>query len=178
MPEPRAAKHVLDGPTSRAFWTYLDAEGHQHIVDTFEDIPEALRSAAKRLDPEQKDETTPAGVEHGTSEPAPIPSGGFVDALHLPSMAIGGALGLTVALVFAFVQRSGRTLFKVALVVAIVGCLSSAYLGWLRSAAGLGPSTLTTPGSLIRDARDAADKMRGKLDETEETLERIEEGSK
>lgn len=102
----------------------------------------------------------------------------FVKDLDLPSVAVGFALSLVMWVGSAVVRRSGRLLFKLAGILLVVALIVGAYFGWLRRATGLSQSQLSSPASVIKDAKGAAEKMKQKLQSNERALRQLEETSR
>ncbi len=170
-------------PTNSKFFTYRDADGHLYLSDSLEGIPKKYRELAeevklgerlkqaRQLPKKSLKEAKKVQREVGDVLP-------FVKDLDLPSVTVGFALSLGVLLVLSIVKRTGKLLIKLALLVAICALIGGAYLGWLRRAAGLGDSKLSSPKAVIDDAKKAATQFQKRLDEQEKTLHKIEEGAR
>lgn len=102
----------------------------------------------------------------------------FVRDLDAPSLAVGFACGLALMTIPSLLRRGGRLLLKAALVVVVGGLLVGAYLGWVQRSAGLGSGPLASPREMVREAEEAAEQMKDRLQKNERALERLEETSK
>ncbi len=140
----------------------------ERVREQAEDALEALPGRAKALTAQSE-----ATARRGLREVGDVVP--FVKELDAPSVAVGFALSLVIWVGSSVVRRSGRLLFKLLGLSLIVVLVLGAYFGWLRKAAGLSESQLSSPAALIQDARGAANKMQRKLRKTERTLRRLEE---
>lgn len=143
-------------------------ETAERVREQAEDALEALPGQAKALGAKSKATARRSLREVGDVMP-------FVKELDGPSVAVGFALSLVIWVGTSAVRRRGRLLFKLLGLSLVVALILGAYFGWLRKAAGLSESQLSSPAALIQDARGAANQMQQRLRKTERTLRRLEE---
>lgn len=151
-----------------SYFSYTDSHGVEVVVDRLVDVPEAYRSQAKHIDlskPSLTVRVPPAGQ---------APASRSTLSLDGPSFAIGAGTGLVLAVVLALAaRRATRGLGLIAM--AFVGCLMAmGYFGYLRREAGLSGQGLATPGTLLNDARAAAQAMKQRNDDQARALQQID----
>jgi hypothetical protein len=151
------------GKSASAYFRARDAQGHEYIADSRDQLPEALRAQAERI------EVVPVETIGGSE------SSWLSGHIAWPSFALGFGLAVLVALVVRGTRRGYGPFIKVGLLMALVVAAGSVYLGWIRRTTGQSGSVLATPSALIQDAQRAVDKMNDRNRSQEQLLRQIDE---
>lgn len=167
-------------------YRYTNARGVETIVGRLKDVPARFRdqaipvrgqiqreapSAAKDLANKmalEKYKLTAKAkniIAHKRMDPWAL-------GVHLPSTAVGVALGVVPTLLL--LSRRRKLLIKVALVGMGIALTTGLYFGWVRSSAGLGEAKLASPQAVIEDAQKAAEALQKKMLEQQQRLDQIE----
>lgn len=178
VPKPHrdaAERVVLSAPTTAAKegeGKGLDLSGQAAALEAeVEGALQALPKKAREVGRQGRRSAEAAQREIGDVVP-------FVKELDLPSVAVGFAMALGFWLLSLLIRRSGRLLFKVGLVLAMVALVAGAYFGWLRRTAGLSDGHLASPAAVVDDAKKAAKQMQDRLQKNERILKKLEETSR
>ncbi|MBN1609314.1 MAG: hypothetical protein JW940_21970 [Polyangiaceae bacterium] len=157
------------------YYRHEDASGKVTVVDSLEKLPAEVRAKAERVvltgTPEVR--VDPRGhAERATA--APLPFG-----VDTASFALGlGAGMLSAGLIGLMLSRlsggAGRWVVRGALTVGLAVLIAGSYFGWVRRTAGIGNGTLASPGQLVQDARDAAERVRQLRDAQRRELDEIQ----
>ena len=134
-------------------YRYQDAQGKDILVSDFSQVPQQFRESVQQVVVRTREPVTSTSAGAGGKVTT------FVKSLDLPSIGVGGAFGLLVAIVLSFALRKGRWVLKVGLIAVAVLVLGGSYLGWVRRSAGLGGGALSNPSEILEDARKAARQM-------------------
>lgn len=170
---PAPTRGAASAPSGRApasqtsvYFRFQDAQGREHIVDSLDEVPEAYRSRAVRIELAPGSES-----QHPTSSFS-------VSSIDARSCSVGLGAALVLGLLVLCMRRGRRLLLKLAFLAAAVVALATAYFGWLRRETGQGQSLLAAPSALIDDARHAVDKMNQRTKQQEQMLREIEKQAK
>jgi hypothetical protein len=131
------------------------------IVDSISRVPSSARAAV---------ETIVLAPRH-----EPINLGGLsAETLHWPSFAAGATGALLLGLVVLGLRRAGTPMLRFALIGGLVVLGAGAYFGWLRRVTGQGESMVSSPATLIDDARSAVESMNARTREQQRILKDLE----
>lgn len=183
----RSEAEKIEAKDSRLdLFAFEDGDGHTLIADSLEAIPAKFRKVAKKID--EKDaakvvaelkKKASAAKKDGlaTAREAQREIGDvvpFVKDLDIPSVMFGVGLTLIFMFVLSLMRRTGRLFAKVGLLLLIAVFVAGSYFAWIRRVAGLGDTKLSSPTSMIDDAKKVAKQMQDKLEAQQRVLERIE----
>lgn len=150
------------GPAGGTFYRYHDARGRLVIVDSLSRVPPAARGS----------------METVVLAPPPGPIAGLPDlsgqSLHWPSFAAGACCVLFAGVVWLGLRRVGGRLLRFSLLGGLMVLGAGAYFGWVRRVAGQGDGAVSSPATLIEDARSAVDKMNERMREQQRVLKELE----
>jgi hypothetical protein len=150
------------------FFRYTDAGGVMHIVDSLEKVPPEKRESVEKLMLEKSSQMinkAKAAIEARSKDDIP-----FLSDVHGPSFLFGVVLALGLMTVFKVVWGGMKTLFKLAITVAVVVALSGMYFGWVKEGG--------SPKELVEDAKKAASAAQKKIEEEKANLKKAEERAK
>jgi hypothetical protein len=163
--------------SSAVYYRFRDADGREHIVDSLDRVPSALRPQAQRIELPVSAESaagagsTDAGSAAHESSISKMPASlAGVDGW---SFGIGFGSALCVALLFASLRKRANPLFKLVLLGAVGAAVAGAYLGWIRRQTGQSGAVLAAPSAFIEDARSAVEKLNRRNQEQEQVLREI-----
>ena len=145
------------------FYRYRDAQGRLVIVDNPSRIPQSARASAERVEL--------SAAPAATTLPTPTE---LVRDVHWPSFAAGGACAVAVTLVVLALRRRARRFVRLALLGGVIALGAGLYFGWARRLAGQGGGLVSSPQTLIEDAKTAVEKMNDRSREQERVLKELE----
>ncbi|MEW5852318.1 MAG: hypothetical protein AB2A00_26240, partial [Myxococcota bacterium] len=176
----------------REFYFFRDESGRDHVVDSLELVPEALRPRAEKLTSEASFEPPPKQPgPHGPPPPsrpfspqAPVVSspGLFVQGpaatseilpvMHLPSVGLGVVVGVVLTVIWTALKpfRGLRTMMLFTLAACV---LAAAYSGLNTR----GSSEMPSVGTVLQRAPEEAAKAQQKLVDEEKQLKHAVEGT-
>lgn len=152
------------------FFHFVDAQGQDHVVNRWEDVPAAQRSTVRVLDGNAPQESVASTVAPTQAWPW--------GAIHVPSFVAGAAVMLVGTLLWGALRGGGlgRWFLKLAVMGVLFTALTAGALMVLqnrvRMAAGLPASW--SPTQVVDDARAVREQLKGAVQQQEETLKHIE----
>jgi len=180
----QAKEATPDGPGT--FYVYTDGRGTQHIVDSAKLVPKKHRKSAKKW---MMEGTGPSvrKIKHElstalskTAETVGIASPTESEAaesqgFHTPSFLLGAILASALFLASYVLRRNSSPLLKAVILVIVVGIAGGAYFGWVRRQAGIDSSATASPVAVVNDAREAVEKLEGRMQKEQKLLEAIQD---
>lgn len=150
---------------SQTFYRWVDGQGRPHVVSSLDDVPAAERPRVAEVSLNPDD-----AVSHYS-----LPGSGEPWKPDWISFAVGFGAALVLSFLYRVLPGGMRWMTRVAIVLGIGVMLTGAYLGLIRRSAGLtGTQTLTSPTSLIQDAKSAVEQMNARQKQQEEELKKIQ----
>jgi len=162
-----AAAIQMDPKSSQpqAFYRWVDAEGHLHVVSSLDAVPSAQRAKAERI-------TLTGETALGADAPAARSSEW---RLEPGSFGLGFGAALALSLLFRLMPNGWRVLSRVALVLGAVVVITGLYLGAIRRATGnTTGSAMASPSALIQDAKAAVEQLNSRQKQQEEELRQLQ----
>jgi hypothetical protein len=143
------------------FYRFHDANGQLVIVDSLSRVPSSARPSVETIVLAPPSETVNFG-------------GLSAQTLDWPSFAAGATCALLLGLVGLGLRRAGTPVLRFALIGGLVVLGAGAYFGWLRRVTGQGESMVSSPATLIDDARSAVESMNARTREQQRILKDLE----
>jgi len=152
---------------SGSFYSYIDTQGVDVIVQSLADVPEQYRAQVKHIDLSKPAITLPSGPGEA-SKVTPETS------VHVPSFFLGAGAATVLGLLGMVAFRKAHRILGVAAAVAVMAALGIGYMTFVRRHAGLRGAGLVTPASLLDDARAAAGALNERHREQEHVLNELD----
>jgi len=172
--------------TPGTFYVYVDNDGLEHIVDSFQLVPKKHRSTAKKWVMDTGDERGEHDPHKQVKEPIgdtvgllSTPAAPGVDPVvfHLPSFLLG-LIVLAVLFLCSFLfKRKTKPVLKMILFAVALVIAGGAYFSWVRRQAGLGDDNFASPSAVIKDASRATEQLGKRQREQQQLLDEIHGGT-
>lgn len=159
------------------FFHYQDDQGVEVIVQSLDEVPAKFRAQVKRVDLGK--EAAPASqkeIQTGqaiVALPNPASDKEYGRSMHWPSFAAGTVISLVVGMAFVLLLRRHARLLSLLVGVLAMMAFGIGYLTLLRRQVGLPAAGLSTPATILDDARGAAAAAQKRLQQDEKTLDQI-----
>ena len=148
---------------SGSFYSYIDTQGVDVIVQSLADVPEQYRAQVKHIDLSKPAITLPSGP----GEAAKVTQ---ETSVHVPSFFLGSGAVVVLGLLGMVAFRKAHRILAVAAAVAVMAALGIGYMTFVRRQAGLQGAGPVTPASLLDDARAAAGALKERQREQDHLL--------
>jgi hypothetical protein len=153
--------------SSNSFFSYTDAAGVEVIVQRLADVPQQYRDQVKHIDLSKPAIT----LRSASGENTQTPHGMF---LHGPSFILGAGTTLVLGMLARLAFHRAYRLLALAVGVAVMAALGIGYMTSVRRQARLLGSGLTTPITVLDDARAAAGALNERHHEQERLLDDVD----
>jgi hypothetical protein len=163
------APATLRPPETKTFFLYVDEGGAQVVVDSLKKVPSRYRSAVRAVTLPVDNRSGEASwsldslrkVAERISMPAAAPASfkEVVSAIHWPSVGLGAVAAAVLWSAWTRLGKSRGVVLKTAVIILALALSSGVYLGWLRRSAGLAKQAVSTPQTIVDDARKAATQI-------------------
>ncbi len=158
---------------AEGFYRVRDAHGREYIANTVDQLPEALRSKAERVElPPHPEPSVLSGLDASTLRPG---------AVHWPSFALGASTMVVLVVGFSLVRKAGAPAIRLALFGLVCVLIAGLYLGMLRrmsGQAGTQGSWLASPTTIVDDARRTVHQANEAAQERDKMLRELEQEGK
>jgi hypothetical protein len=157
------------------FFHYQDAQGVEVIVQSLDDVPANFRAQVKRVDLGKEPAlAAPREVQaQQAALPLPTSTKEYGRSIHWPSFAAGAAISLVAGMAFVLLLRRHARLLSLLVGVLAMMAFGIGYLTLLRRQVGLPSAGLSTPATILDDARGAAAAAQKRFQQDEKTLDQI-----
>jgi hypothetical protein len=143
------------------FYRYTEA-GRVVVVDTLSRVPARLRSSVEVVRVERP------------SSPSMQELRELPQRVHWPSFIAGAGTALILVLAVLAAQRRFHGVLRWVFVAGVLALAAGAYFGWLRRMGGQSEQLLSSPQSLIDDARATVQRMNERSKEQERVLRELD----
>jgi hypothetical protein len=150
------------GPVDGTQFYRYDDGGRVVIVDSLSRVPARLRDSVESIRIEQ-----PSVVSLLALRELP-------QRVHWPSFGAGAGAALVVTFAVLALRRRLNGLMRWALIAGVLALGAAAYFGWLRRMTGQSEQLLSSPQSLIEDARATVERMNERTRAQQRELHELE----